>query len=332
MNVVNKARLTEIMQAWHQTRVLVIGDLILDGYIWGEVERISPEAPVPVVRVTRESFHPGGAANVVANIRCLGGEARVIGVLGADAAGDCMKQLLEASGVALDGLVTGQDYASIKKTRVIARRQQVVRVDREDTLGLSPRDRKVVMERVHQLVPWAHGVVASDYGKGMLDGSILRDLTARRPGPRILVDPKDRNFNFYRDVDLITPNQAEAERMAGIKIRDQAGLMAAAHAIFEKLRCRHLLITRGEHGMALFQQQDQLVEIPTQAREVFDVSGAGDTVIATMALSMLSGATPVEAAVLSNIAAGIVVGKLGTASTNIAELERELARLPDRVL
>lgn len=321
----DRQRLLSVVSRFGESQILVVGDLMLDRYIWGKVSRISPEAPVPVVQVTRESAHLGGAANVVANIRSLGGRAFPVGMIGTGRAGDEILHLLKEGGVCTDGVLRSPDFVSIQKTRIIAQKQQVVRVDWEEVRDLTRPDRRRFLQHVTTLLPQAALVVVSDYGKGLINRGLLQRLVRAEPRPLICVDPKDRNFGNYRDVDVITPNQGEAERMSGVHIEDQPSLMAAARAIFKRVGCRKLLITRGESGMALFESADAFIEISTQAREVFDVSGAGDTVIATYALSLASGASHFEAAALANLCAGIVVGKLGTASATVDELKGAIA-------
>jgi D-beta-D-heptose 7-phosphate kinase/D-beta-D-heptose 1-phosphate adenosyltransferase len=301
-------------------RVLVIGDLILDRYLWGNVNRISPEAPVPVVVVERESVHLGGASNVLANLTAMGAKTSIVGVVGRDGNGDELLELLKKSGVETSGVVRSVDHPTIQKTRVIAHQQQVVRVDREKNQQFPPELTDQLIDECLQRVEACDVLIVSDYGKGVIVPRLLRALAQYKELPEMCVDPKDPNFNFYMGSHILTPNQTEAERMSGIPIRDRTSLFEAAKKIFERVRCRHLLITRGEKGMALFEAPGKLFEIPTQAREVFDVSGAGDTVIATYALARAVGAEPRICAYLANVAAGIVVGKLGTAEVTADEI------------
>jgi len=307
-------------------RVLVIGDLILDRFIWGCVERISPEAPVPVVKVERESVHLGGAANVLSNLAALGSVASIVGLIGVDGNGEELKSLLLKRGVDVSGLVASVSHPTIQKTRIIAHQQQVVRVDREKAAELESDIRAQILQQVITKLSQVDAVIISDYGKGVVDGDLIRHLTRLPNRPMISVDPKDRNFDNYHDVDILTPNQNEAERMSGVKISDSESLVAAAGRIFDVLSCERLLITRGERGMALFEDPKSYYEIPTQAREVYDVSGAGDTVIATYTLARAAGAHPRLAAYLANAAAGVVVAKLGTAEVSIDELEQALSK------
>lgn len=323
------APLHEIIDRFQQAQLLVIGDMMLDRFIWGKVSRISPEAPVPVVQVERESSILGGAANVVCNIHALGGAAIPVGLVGDDATAAEIKRLFAANQINPAGLVTGEDFCTIQKTRIVAHQQQVCRVDREGATELNVINRSRLESGLEAFLTTAQAVIVSDYGKGVIYPELLKQLRAFDPDLYISVDPKDKNFAHYQQVDILTPNHQEAERMADQKIEDRASLETAAAKIFQQLHCRHLLITLGEHGMALFPDRDTLVRIPTKAREVYDVSGAGDTVIATYTLAKAVGATPKQAAWLANLAAGIVVGKLGTATVSAEELRQAVAKNGD---
>ena len=326
--MVDLKRLLEVIDAFEKVNILVVGDMMLDRFIWGKVTRISPEAPVPVVRVTKESAHLGGSANVVSNVIALGGQAVPVGVVGEDEQAQALRDLFKACGASNEGMVVDPEFATIQKTRVIAHNQQVCRVDREGDTMLSDSCQERVYSKVFELLPQVQAVIVSDYGKGVVDRALLSRLCGSSGALHVGVDPKDRNFDFYKGAHIITPNQAEAERMAQIEIGDEESLSEAAGRIFEKLGCRHLLITRGEHGMALFQQSGGKPRIiPSFVREVFDVSGAGDTVIGSYMLARSAGASPYEAAMLANTAAGVVVGKLGTATLNADELREAVLRL-----
>ena len=315
-----------ILDRFSQTKLLVVGDMMLDRFIWGKVSRISPEAPVPVVQVTRESAHLGGAANVVCNLESLGAKAIPIGLIGTDGPAADFLGLLKASDIDDRGMVRDESFESIQETRIIAQRQQVCRVDRERKTSLTPEQETKVQTRLFELLEEADAVIVSDYGKGVITRHLLQNLMQRADKRIISVDPKDKNYDYYHDVTVITPNQNEAQGMSGVGIEDEQGLRKAASVIFEKLHCKRLLITLGERGMALFRSPTDMVLIPTQAHEVFDVSGAGDTVIATYTLAKAAGATPRQAAILANAAAGVVVGKFGTATLNRQELREALKR------
>ena len=324
--VLDPARLLRLLGRLRRGRVLVIGDLMLDQFIWGRVDRISPEAPVPVVRVTRESVHLGGAANVVHNLRALGGQVTTCGVVGRDPAGRQVLAELRRLGARTDGVVESRGSMTIRKTRVVAHSQQVVRFDHEDAdpgSAAASRLRAFVERRAADF----DAVVVSDYGKGVVSPELLArlaDLRARRPF-RLIVDPKKPNFGNYRGITLATPNLIEAADAAGLAVADEAGLRAAGERLLEKWSAEAVLITRGEQGMSLFARGRGPRHFPTVARQVFDVTGAGDTVIATCALALAAGAELDEAAHLANHAAGIVVGKVGTASATVAELRGEIA-------
>jgi D-beta-D-heptose 7-phosphate kinase/D-beta-D-heptose 1-phosphate adenosyltransferase len=303
-------------------RVLVLGDVMLDEFVWGRVSRISPEAPVPVVQVTGQSFHLGGAGNVAANVRSLGGAAVLAGAVGRDAAGDRVREALAASGAEPQLVELGGGRPTTVKTRIVAHSQQVVRADREDASELPAPAEAALVEAVRRGLLACDALVVSDYQKGVVTASLLRrvlPLAQRRRVP-VLVDPKVRHFRLYRGATVVTPNQVEAEQATGLRLRGPSDLVAAGRKVLSLLGCRAVLVTRGEHGMSLLERGRPPLHVPTTAREVFDVTGAGDTVIATMALALAAGATLPEAAVLANCAAGVVVGKVGTAQAAPGEV------------
>jgi len=320
-------RLSSIVSNFKGLRIAVFGDLMLDRYVKGSVKRISPEAPVPVVRVTSESSVCGGAANVAVNLAALGAEPVLISVAGRDQAAEELSSLLAAAGVPADALVRDGAFRTIEKTRVIAEHQQVVRFDREFPALLGPAAKRAALASLAEVLKDGCGaLILSDYGKGLLEPATIKAaiaLAARRGVP-VFVDPKVEHFQLYRGVACITPNTAEA--YGGMRLTQKDGQPAAedlGRAIMKKLALRTLLITQGEHGMTLFVRKGAAVtpvHIPTRAREVFDVTGAGDTVISTLALTWAAGAAPEEAALAANFAAGIVVAKLGTASASVEEL------------
>ena len=320
--MIEKGQLHAIIERFSSARILVVGDMMLDRFVWGNVDRISPEAPVPVVRVTRESIHLGGSANVVANLKALGATATPVGVLGQDEPGRALKETLRKQNISLDGLVIDPGLTTIEKTRIIAHNQQVVRVDRELPQPLSSGLEAQLRQRLDSLMTDSQAVIVSDYAKCVITPSLLAHLEAKHNGALLAIDPKEKNFDYYRNADIVTPNQHEAELLSGIEISDETALRAAAKRIFERLNCKRLLITLGEQGMALFRGRDDHIRIPTRSREVYDVSGAGDTVIAVYTLARTVGADDHQAAVLANAAAGVVVAKLGTATLSPEELER----------
>ncbi len=315
-------RAKDIINSMRDRKVVVLGDVMLDEFVWGDVTRISPEAPVPVVDIRRESVHLGGAANVLANLIALGAKATVVGVVGKDAAADRLRESLRAVNPGQDdSLVVDEQRPSTIKTRIIAHSQLVVRADRELRTPVNGQTEKKIIEKVKAALEDAAALVISDYDKGAVTPGILSEILplayARVP---VLIDPKIRNFSSYRPATLVTPNHHEALRMANLEADTDDGLRAAATKIRAELNCDAVLITRGDRGMMLQQTDDCTVFVATAAREVYDVTGAGDTVIATLAAALATGALPLEAAILANNAAGIVVGKVGTATASAAEL------------
>lgn len=310
----------KIIHGFKDKNILVIGDIILDHYIWGRVNRISPEAPVPVVEVTRESFLLGGAANVAHNIISLGGRASVIGINGQDIAGEALLNILRQRGVNCDGIFT-ENRPTTVKTRVIAHNQQVVRFDREDKKYVDGKILKGILGYINSVLLRYDAVIVSDYQKGMISQELIKDIV-KKTKPKdmfIAVDPKIGHFDFYKGVSLITPNVMEASSGSNIEIRDDITLLKAGKSLMKKLSCKAVLITRGEQGMSLF-EKNKVTHIPTVARKVYDVTGAGDTVISAFTLAYVSGAKMEEAAVIANHAAGIVVGEVGTAAVTPEQL------------
>jgi len=302
-------------------RVLVVGDAMLDEFVWGRVSRISPEAPVPVVQVTGQSFHLGGAGNVAANVRSLGGACTLVALVGRDAAGARVRDALEERGVEAR-LVDAGPRRTTLKTRIVAHGQQVVRADQEDT-GDAPRElESQLVAAVRGALAGAGALVVSDYEKGVVTAGLLRRVLplARRLRVPVLVDPKPRHFPLYRGASVVTPNQLETEQVTGLRLAGSAELAAAGRRILAALGCRAVLVTRGEQGMTLFERGRAPRHVEATAREVFDVTGAGDSVIATLALAVAAGAPLADAATLANAAASVVVGKLGTAQATPAEL------------
>lgn len=297
---------------------------MLDRFLWGSVTRISPEAPVPVVRLERESESLGGAGNVAMNVVSLGGRALLVGARGQDGDGRRLEALCRDAGIGVEGLVEAPARPTTLKMRVVAHHQHVVRVDREEEGPLEPAAAAALRARAMAVLPSANAVVLSDYDKGAISQELLAALlpeAARRKVP-IIVDPKARMFSHYRPATVVTPNAREAMEAAGLRAASDRDLEGVGRRLLALLGCPYILITRGERGMLLLGGPAGPVSIPAAAREVFDVSGAGDTVVATLALTLASGATMEEAAVLANQAAGIVVGKLGTATLTQAELLR----------
>jgi D-beta-D-heptose 7-phosphate kinase/D-beta-D-heptose 1-phosphate adenosyltransferase len=319
------SRLEELIDRFPRRKIAVIGDLILDEFVWGKVDRISPEAPVPVVQVTRESVRLGGAANVAVNLAEMGATPLVVGVIGGDQAGERFLAVLEKCGISSDGVVRKRDRTTTIKTRIVAHHQQVCRADREDRTALDSETTDYLIDLAIDRIEACDAVVLSDYAKGVLDNRALLRLIeyCGSVGRFVAVDPKRDDFRWYRHASIITPNKKEAERAAGFKISDDVSLTRAGREIMARAAVENLLITRGEEGMTLFRPEGQS-DIRTAAREVFDVTGAGDTVIASFALAAGAGASVFEAALIANYAAGLVVGKLGTASASAQELLRSV--------
>ncbi|BAO43070.1 bifunctional D-glycero-beta-D-manno-heptose-7-phosphate kinase/D-glycero-beta-D-manno-heptose 1-phosphate adenylyltransferase HldE [Thiolapillus brandeum] len=303
-----------------RARVLVAGDLMLDRYWHGATERISPEAPVPVVHVRDEEGRPGGSGNVAVNISALGGRASLLGLVGEDQAADSLESALQQAGVNTH-LFREKTYPTITKLRVISRHQQLIRLDFED--GFPEHDPSGMLHCFQALLAEHDVVVLSDYGKGTLANPQAWIDLARQAGLPVLIDPKGKDFSRYRGATLITPNLSEFEAVAG-SCGNTRELETAARKLLDDCALEHLLVTRGEQGMSLFNAHDEAHHLPTRAREVFDVTGAGDTVIATLATALGAGQSMESATALANLAAGIVVGKLGTASVSAVEMEHAL--------
>ncbi len=324
----SKKRVRHLLGAATTSRVLVVGDVMLDHFIWGSVARISPEAPVPVVDFERESFMPGGAANTARNLTALRVNTEVFGTVGHDTAARQLKQLLQEQNIGCTGLLPHSARATSLKTRIVAHKQQVVRIDRETRENVEGPLAARLLDAFKTELKKAGAVIVCDYGKGVVTQHLLNEIKAlcRAHGVWLSLDPKPYHLNLS-SLSLVTPNRKEAFELANLPdetrctnpFADQ-NLMAVADRLLNELRPAVLLITLGELGMLLCQRDQKPIHIPTVAREVFDVSGAGDTVIATFTLAIAAGASPLEAAIISNHAAGIVVGKIGTATVTPEEL------------
>ncbi len=315
----------KIFSEFKNNKILVIGDLILDRYIWGKVNRISPEAPVPIVEVTDENFLLGGASNVANNIVSLGGHATIVGVAGNDRAGEVMLRMLGEKGVQCDGIFLGPRPTTVK-TRVIAHNQQVVRFDRENKDKVDGKVFRGLLGYIRNEVQNHDAVIISDYKKGVVSSELVKEvLKHSKPGNIFVsVDPKVGHFHCYKNVSLVTPNVMEASIASGLEIKDEKSLINAGRVLLRKISCDAVLITRGEYGMSLF-EKDKVVHIPTVAKNVYDVTGAGDTVIAAFTIAYAAGASMEEAAVIANHAAGIVVGEVGTAVATPEKLRKSLS-------
>jgi D-beta-D-heptose 7-phosphate kinase/D-beta-D-heptose 1-phosphate adenosyltransferase len=329
----NRARVDRLLNP--EKRVLVAGELILDEFIWGKVSRISPEAPVPVVEVVEETYNAGGAANVARNLREFIEHVDMLGLAGAGRNADRLRSILTACGVGLDCVQVDPAYRTICKTRIIARTQQVVRVDREQATAFTPAQRERALAQFAALLPSLDAVVLEDYNKGLLDQALADQLIrqVRAAGKIVTVDPNPANEIVWRNVTSVTPNRSEAFRAAGVPWSDPLDdpaadrpLLDVGARLLERWQCESVLITLSEHGMMLFQNGQEPFHVPTRAQKVFDVSGAGDTAVALFTVALAGGATAAEAAEISNHASGIVVGKLGTATVTRKEL---LASFPE---
>jgi rfaE bifunctional protein kinase chain/domain len=325
----NLTRLQRIFDRASSKRIMVIGDLMLDEFVWGKVGRISPEAPVPVVEVTGESFYPGGAANVARNLREFVDHVAVIGLLGKDRSGQQLHETLAEEKIDVSNAVEDEVFRTIVKTRIIARHQQVVRVDREQFVSPSPTQIAKVVAAARKNIAETDAIIFEDYGKGFLTNELVSQIArdAHEKGKLVAADPNPRHSIDWRGATVVKPNRAEAFLAAGIPWRDpdetpaeDVELRRAGEALLKKWEAKYVLVTLGEHGMMLFQQKEPPHYIPTKARQVFDVSGAGDTAIALFTLGLACEATPIEAAEIANHGSAIVVSKLGTATVARDEL------------
>ena len=318
MSGLSLKRLDEILERMGDLRALVVGDIMLDRYVWGLVSRISPEAPVPVVDVREETSRLGGAANVANNVVSLGADCELVGVVGDDSSAGDLEAMMGEAGIEVAGLVHDTGRPTTVKTRVIAHNQQVVRTDLEAKDEIGGKIRENLSDKVRGGVDRCDVVVISDYGKGVITESLLADLIplARSQNKVISVDPKMTHFMNYREVSLITPNQYEAGGAMGMRIHDEKSLLDVGWRIVKELKTDALLITRGAEGMSLFQRDGTYSHFPTMARQVYDVTGAGDTVICAFSLALAAGAGMDEAAHIANHAAGLVIRDLGTATVS----------------
>jgi D-beta-D-heptose 7-phosphate kinase/D-beta-D-heptose 1-phosphate adenosyltransferase len=329
MGEVLLSRLLETMDRFESSRILVVGDVMLDHYIWGKVDRVSPEAPVPVVGVTSDSYRLGGAANVAHNISRLGGSVAILAVAGEDEEGRRLSEEMLRMGIDTEALLIEPGRPTTTKSRVMAHNQQLLRVDREVRTTISAETARLALEIFESRIGHLHGVIFSDYAKGMLSPKMVEEMIAlsRKRNVPVFVDPKIASIDFFSGATLLTPNHLEASRASGIEIEDEATLLLAGQALLDRTRSEAVLITRGEAGMTLFEGGEALhaSHIPAVAQDVYDVTGAGDTVMATLALAHAAGATLLEAAVLSNLAAGIVVGMVGTSTVTRDQLRQVLS-------
>lgn len=315
-----------ILSRFKGKSILVIGDIMVDQYIWGKVNRISPEAPVPVVWVNTESIRLGGASNVANNIYELGGHVYIAGVVGDDEMGKTVTKLLRDRGVEVQGIVVNPNAKTTLKTRIIAHNQQVVRVDREDVQELSGNPMDQMLTWIKQNLPAMDGVIISDYAKGVVSRTLAQEVISycKEHDKVCAVDPKVPHIMYYQGCTVLTPNHHEAGQATGIPILTMEDMKHAGGKLLESLKADAVLVTFGEKGMVLFNEENVMTHIDTVARAVYDVTGAGDTVISTLTMALACDATMINAAILSNFAAGVVVGKIGTATVQVREIIRAL--------
>jgi len=329
INLNNKtAELAECIDRFPNANVFVIGDIILDEYIWGDVSRISPEAPVPVVEIKEETKRLGGAANVVNNIISLGGKSILCGVVGDDNTGREIIEIIEGLGLATEGIIIDPVRRTTIKTRVVAHNQQVVRFDRETRSTIDLENNERLLEFLKKKMNDIDAIIVADYGKGVISSQLMKGLRDLVVDSSVIlaVDPKTDHFEYYEGVDVITPNHHEAGAFCRFEIVDEETLIKAGKKMLDELNCKSALITQGKDGMTLFEKGEEPCHIPTIARKVFDVSGAGDTVISTLCLGLASGMDRKSAAVISNFASGIVVGEVGTSVVTAEELKKVINR------
>jgi rfaE bifunctional protein kinase chain/domain len=322
--ILTKKRALEIIANFHQAGVLVIGDVMVDHFIWGKVSRISPEAPVPVVDVQKDSIMLGGCANVLNSIYAMGGKVYVAGVVGADNVGKRLLTELRQRKIETLGIIVDKGRPTTLKTRIVAHGQQVVRFDKESKKTIAKSNTNKILEYVKSLQKKIGAIVVSDYNKGVVSKELVEGIKkiVKNSGIFICLDPKQNNFSIYEGAHVITPNHHEAQRAVGMEITNADDLQRLSSALLKKFDFQAILITRGEEGMSLFEKGQKIVHtyFPAQAKEVYDVTGAGDTVIGVLALGLAAQAEMKEATCLANLAAGIVVGKIGTATVSREEL------------
>ena len=321
-----KKKFKEFLDSDHRPRLLVIGDLILDEYIWGAINRISPEAPVPILETKSENLALGGAANVANNLVALGCEVHLVGAIGKDEKGERLLSLISGQGINTEGIFRFVHRPTTSKIRIVAHNQQVLRIDKEDNRPITEETESKFVQHINKILPEMDCIICSDYHKGVLTEKVFKAIThrAKNSKKRVLVDPKSSDFTLYKGATLITPNQREVEQAVPIKIQDRNDLDRAAEYLLNLTHAEVLLITRGKDGMMLYQNKEEPVDIDTQAKEVFDVTGAGDTVVSVLGMALAIGFNYKDSAWLSNMAASIVVGKVGTATVTLNEINEYL--------
>lgn len=322
----SESRLNELLGAMNGKRIAVIGDLMLDRYIWGSVSRISPEAPVPVIDMETEQARLGGAANVAKNIKSLGGEPLLVGVIGADNSGKQLYEIIRESNFPLEGVVVDGTRPTTVKTRVIAHSQHVVRIDREMKTDISFTIQNKILDALRHHIDSIDGIILEDYNKGVIVKTLIKQVItlANDHGKMITVDPKFNNFFEYKNVTVFKPNRKEVEEAISARLKDEEDILKAGKLLLEKLETKNVLLTLGEHGMSLFESDGTTSHVETKARNVADVSGAGDTVISTLTMALTAGASIKEATMLANFAGGIVCGYVGIVPIDKNELKTKV--------
>jgi len=323
-----RERLLKILSQFRGKRILVLGDVMLDQYIWGKVSRISPEAPVPVVEVERVTYSPGGAANVAMNVANLQGKVSLVGVIGDDQEGDWLKRTFVDNQIDIKGLITDRNRPTTLKTRIIAHSQQVVRMDREMTESVDKTIAQKLLNYSLTALRDIDAILISDYAKGVTVRAMLEQIifSFRKAGKIVVVDPKGYDYSKYKGATAVTPNKQEAAQAVNMIIENENDLLHAGKTLLRDLNCEAVLVTRGEEGMSLFESSGNITHLPAVSREVFDITGAGDTVTSTFTIALTTGAAMVDCARVANYAAGIVVGKVGTAVVSIQELKKVIAQ------
>lgn len=313
-----RQELEQIIKRFKNCHLAVLGDVMLDEFYWGKVERISPEAPVPIVQIKKETWRPGGAANVATNLVDLGAKVDIFGIVGDDGAGRRLTESLEESKIQTDGLIIDSGRRTSVKTRIIGQNQQMIRIDREKTDPIDYKRQKLIMENLLKKSDELDGIIISDYAKGVIVEELLNELIkkCKKKNKFVAIDPKLKNFGIYKKPTVITPNAKEAESALGRIFETEEDVMQGGKDLLKSTGSDSILITRSEHGMTLFEKGKEPISIPTQAIKVFDVTGAGDTVIATFSLALAANCSMKEAAKVANLAAGVVVGIIGTATAD----------------
>ncbi len=327
MKSISIKRFNSLISNLKRKKIAVVGDLMVDRYFWGKVSRISPEAPVPIVDIEREFSQLGGAANVGNNIKFLGGEPFLIGVIGDDNTGTLLLELLKSTGFSVDGIVVDPSRPTTIKTRVIADNQHVVRTDRESREEINDAIEKKIIKIIKEKISEFDGIILEDYNKGVLKRGVIHKTisVANDIGIPVTVDPKFDNFFEYKKATVFKPNQREVEIKLGFQFTDDVKLIEAGKILLEKIECENILITRGEKGMTLFKNNGEYINVPTRAKVIHDVSGAGDTVIATLTAVLVAGGDVEEAATIANYAAGIVCGEVGVVPIELKKLREVFA-------